>query len=161
MRLLSPQQLAWQTNGLRNGFYVRSSTAQLIFGGFTKIISYDLRNNLPIMSSFPGITKFSSYAGTLVADGALRDNLTYNQRQLLKWHNHLGHMDFSTFKNSLVWVFPHANYPQCNRRTTPFVRHVNTGNRSNPIILPPPINMLSLFPTTILVTAFPLILFIH
>ena len=121
MRLLSPQQLARQTNGLRDGFYVHGSTAQLIFGGFTKTISYNLRNNLPVMSSYPGITKFSSYAGTLVADGSLRDNLTYNQRQLLKWHNRLGHMDFSRIqKFSRLGLLPRElstvrpqDYPVC------------------------------------------------
>ena len=121
MRLLSPQQLAKQTAGLRDGFYVHDSTAKLIFGGFTKTVSYNLRNNLPIISSFPGVTKFASYNSTLVANGSLCDNLTYNQRQLLKWHNRLGHMDFSRIqKFSRLGLLPRElstvrpqDYPVC------------------------------------------------
>ena len=108
MRLLSPQQLAKQTAGLRDGFYVHSSTAKLVFGGFTKTVSYNLCNNLPIISSFPGIVKFASYNSTLVADGSLHGNLTYNQWQLLKWKNCLGHMDFSRIqKFSRLGLLPH------------------------------------------------------
>ena len=55
MRLLSPQQLARQTNGLRDGFFVRGDMATLVFGGYSKKIYYNLQNNLPIFSSFPGV----------------------------------------------------------------------------------------------------------
>ena len=41
------------------------------------------------------MTKFNAYAGTLRGDGSLYNNLTYQQRQLLRWHHRLGHMDFS------------------------------------------------------------------
>ena len=95
MRLLSPQQLVRQTNGLRNGFFVGGDTAILVFDGHSKKIFYNLHNNLPIFSSFPGVANFNAYAGVLVGDGSRHDNLTYQQRQLLRWHHRLGHMDFN------------------------------------------------------------------
>ena len=121
MRLLLPRQLAQQTNGLCDGFYVRGNTATLVFGGYSKKIIYNLYNNLPIFSSFPGMTTFNMYTGTLIGDSSHHDKLTYQQRQLLRWHHRLGHMDFSRIQKfsrlgllpqdlSTVWS---QNFPVC------------------------------------------------
>ena len=94
LRLLSPQQLASQTLGLRDGFHIGRDHATLTFGGYVRTISYHRNNKLPIMSSFPGCLQFSAYNASLVADGSIQDNLTFPQRQLLKWHRRLGHIGY-------------------------------------------------------------------
>ena len=94
MRLLCPQQLARQTGGLWDGFLVGSDSATLTYGGYRRTIQYKSGNNLPIFSSFPGCSHFTSYSASIVGDGSLRDTLTYPQRKLLKWHRRLGHIGF-------------------------------------------------------------------
>ena len=94
MRLLSPQQLARQSGGLCDGFRIGSKQSTLAFGGYIRTIPYHAGNKLPIFSSFPGCSNFTAYKSTLVADGSEHDNLTYPQRQLLKWHRRLGHLGY-------------------------------------------------------------------
>ena len=94
MRLLSPQQFANQTGGIRDSFQITVDWSILTFGGFVQKIPYHTGNHLPIFSSFPGCANFTSYATSLVADCSLYDNLTFPQRQLLKWNRQLGHMGY-------------------------------------------------------------------
>ena len=67
------------------------------------------------------MTTFNTYTGTLVRDGSHHDNLTYGQRQLLRWHHRLGHMDFARIqKFSRLGLLPRElskvrpqNFPIC------------------------------------------------
>ena len=96
--MLSPQQLAKQTGGLNDGFYVGADHSVLTFGGFKRRINYNASNKLPIFASFPGVEKFRAYSATLVGDGTAMDPLSFNQRQLLHWHCRLADINFRTIQ---------------------------------------------------------------
>ena len=121
IRLLSPRQFALQSGGIRDGFCVGGDKSTLTFGGYVRSIPYHHSNRLPIFSSYPGCEQFSAYHSSLVADSSLHDNLTYPQRQLLKWHCRLGHMGYHKIQQfSRMGLLPkelstvrQAEFPVC------------------------------------------------
>lgn len=93
-RLLSPQQMARQLGQKGNGFYACASKGTLFFGDFHRTVQYDSSNGRPIFTTHAGSQQFSPFEAELVLDGGPRDNLSYRQRLILKWHHRLGHTNF-------------------------------------------------------------------
>ena len=131
-RLICPQQVAAQAetiDGITSGLKIEGEHATLTHNGHTVIIPYDESNNLPMLATEPGVTRYANFicrecnvnepipmafhaanstskdstgkrvtwadnVGKGVLEGGTKDHLTKGQRELLKWHNKLGHRGF-------------------------------------------------------------------
>ena len=131
-RLICPQQVAAQAetvNGITSGLKIEGGHATLTHNGHTVIIPHDESNNLPMLATEPGVTRYANFVcrecndsdsvpmafhatklptkdstsksvtwadnvGKGVLEGGTKDHLTKGQRELLKWHNKLGHRGF-------------------------------------------------------------------
>jgi hypothetical protein len=89
MGLLCPQQIAQQTHHFGDGFNALSSHGILKFEGYTKMVAYDSKSRLPIMTTIDGVKAYSAITCTA------NTTLSKSQKLLLKWHQRLSHMHFS------------------------------------------------------------------
>ena len=89
-RLISPQQICQQYGGSSN-FTLDINSARLNIHNNIINIPYDYSSNLPITCTESNINK---YIKAYNLHNHELDNLTKQQRQLLRWHRILGHMGF-------------------------------------------------------------------
>jgi hypothetical protein len=111
MCLLSPQQVAQQTNKSGDGFHTEAQFGKLTYDGFARTVLYNSLNNLPIVFTtstmcglispfqteafLPHATCKSSYVAALLSSAVAGtvENLTRTQRLLLLVHESMAHLN--------------------------------------------------------------------
>jgi hypothetical protein len=105
MNLLSPQQLAQQTQCPGDGFNALAHIGLLHFAGHQRTVLLEPSSNLPIFHTVGLSPQALASTTTAMADtrsisvfNAKLDNLTEIQRQLLRVHYPLGHLGFNSIQ---------------------------------------------------------------
>jgi hypothetical protein len=86
-----------QTQRPGDGFNALSHAGILTVAGFTRTIPYDPRSRLSILHSIDGAHCYSA-SGQGDQQESI-DNLSKNQRLMLRWHNRLLHMSFQKLED--------------------------------------------------------------
>ena len=100
-RLFSPQAYVKEQHSNCDGFSLNKEAASLSWNGGTSkfTIKYDRTTSLPVFRAYRDLIQSAErVAATLTVMDTLNHNLSPGQKDLLKWHQRLGHLGFQWIK---------------------------------------------------------------
>ena len=103
-----------------DGFAMNQDHSILTVNGTSKTISYDPMNNLPLLCTESGLTRYTEL-NDLMQHVGLDENLTFAQRHLLHWHRRLAHMDFEKLKDFARKGFLPKEIENCEKNSLPIL----------------------------------------